>query len=229
MKKSFIAVLLILATTQISAQEKLQPLVNVQGEGIVKVVPDQVSIRMSVESEGDDAQQVKRSNDKTVDGVLKYLKDQDLDAKDVQTQYVNLSKNYDYNTKTYSYKATQTITVLVRDLKKYDVLVTGLLNQGINRIDGISFGAKNMEALKSQARIKAVENARQKAEEYAGVLNQKIGKAIQINEISQGQIPEPMYRGAFMQMEADQSSGETLALGEMAVKAQINVSFELMR
>lgn len=227
MKKSILAVLMVLAITQISAQEKLQPLVSVQGEGIVKVVPDQVSIRMSVESEGDDARQVKLSNDQTVDGVLKYLKGQDLDIKDVQTQYVNLSKNYDYNTKTYSYKATQTITVLVRDLKKYDGLVTGLLNQGINRIDGITFGAKNLEALKSEARINAVENARQKAAEYAGVLNQKIGKAIQINEASQVQIPSPVYRGAFMNMEAGDASGETLALGEMEVKAVINVSFEL--
>lgn len=227
MKKSIIVVLFALAITQISAQEKLHPLVNVQGEGIVKVVPDQVSIRVSVESEGDDAQQVKRSNDKTVDGVLNYLKGQGLDAKDIQTQYVNLNKNYDYNTKTYSYKATQTILILLRDLKQYDVLMSGLLNQGINRIDGISFGAENIEELKSQARKKAVENARIKAEEYAAVLNQKIGKALQISETSQSQIPEPVYRGAFMKMESGDASGETLALGEMAVKAEINVSFEL--
>tara|TARA_R110000850_G_scaffold274786_2_gene412786 strand:- start:16236 stop:16922 length:687 start_codon:yes stop_codon:yes gene_type:complete len=227
MKKSIIVVLFALAISQTSAQEKLQSLVSVQGEGIVKVVPDQVSIRMSVETEGDDARQVKLSNDTTVDGVLKYLKGQGLDSKDIQTQYVNLSKNYDYSKKTYNYKATQTITVLVRDLKKYDTLVTGLLNQGINRIDGISFGAKNMEALKSQARIKAVENAKQKAEEYAGVLNQKIGKAVQISEASQAQMPSPGYRGALVNMEAGDASGETLALGEMSVKAEINVSFEL--
>jgi uncharacterized protein YggE len=102
----------------------------------------------------------------------------------------------------------------------------GLMQSGINRIDGISFSASNKAALESQARKKAVENAKMKAEEYAGVLDQSIGKAISISEHRTANVPTPMYRT--MAMESDASGGQqTLAPGEMEIRVTVNVSFLL--
>lgn len=225
MKKT-ITVLLVLLTIQMMAQDKLQSTVSVNGEGTVKVVPDQVTIRMSVENSGDDPIALKTLNDKAIDGILQHIKRSDVEAKDVQTQYVNLNKRYDYNTKTYSYQATQTITLLLKDLTKYDALISGLMQRGINRIDGITFGSSKSDDLQSQARRNAVANAKMKAEEYAAVLNQKIGKAIQISEQGSFSPPMPMLRAQAMMMSSD-STGETLAVGEMEIIAKIQVVFEL--
>lgn len=225
MKKT-ITVLLVLLTIQMMAQDKLQSTVSVNGEGTVKVVPDQVTIRMSVENSGDDPIALKTLNDKAIDGILQHIKRSDVEAKDVQTQYVNLNKRYDYNTKTYSYQATQTITLLLKDLTKYDALISGLMQRGINRIDGITFGSSKSDDLQSQARRNAVANAKMKAEEYAAVLNQKIGKAIQISEQGSFSPPLPMLRAQAMMMSSD-STGETLAVGEMEIIAKIQVVFEL--
>lgn len=224
--KNLITVLLVLLSLQIMAQEKLQAVVNVTGEGIVTVVPDQVTISVSVENSGDDVIALKSLNDKTVDAVLKHIKQSGVEAKDIQTHYVSLNKRYDYNTKTYSFHAKQTITVLLRDLKKYDSLVSGLVQRGINSIDGITFGSSKAEELKSKARKNAVTNARMKAQEYAGVLNQKIGKAIQISEQGNYNPPTPMYRSESLLM-SDSGGGETLAVGEMEMKVKIQVVFEL--
>jgi uncharacterized protein YggE len=224
--KKLITVLVLLIGTQMMPQEKLQSFVSVAGEGIIKVVPDQVTIRMSVENLGDDPIALKTLNDRAVEGVIQYIKNNGVEAKDVQTQYVTLNKRYDYNAKTYSFQATQTITVLLRDLKKYDVLISGLMQRGINRIDGISFGSSKSDELQSQARKKAISNAKMKAEEYAIVLNQKIGKAIQINEQGSNNPPMPMYRTEAMMMSSD-GGGETLAVGEMEITAKIQVIFEL--
>tara|TARA_R110002072_G_scaffold172324_2_gene326339 strand:+ start:2028 stop:2708 length:681 start_codon:yes stop_codon:yes gene_type:complete len=224
--KKLIPVLLVLLSFQIMAQEKLQSIVNVTGEGIVTVVPDQVTISMSVENTGDDVIALKSLNDKTVDAVLNHIKQSGVEAKDIQTQYVSLNKRYDYNTKTYSFHAKQTITVLLRDLKKYDPLVSGLVQRGINSIDGITFGSSKAEELKSQARKNAIANAKMKAQEYAGVLNQKIGKAIQISEQGNYNPPMPLYRSEAVMM-SDSGGGETLAVGEMEMKVKIQVVFEL--
>lgn len=224
--KKLITVLLLLIGTQMMPQEKLQSILNVTGEGIVKVVPDQVTIRMSVENRGDDPIALKTLNDKAVDGVLQHIKNSGVEAKDVQTQYVTLNKRYDYNTKTYSFQASQTITVLLKDLKKYDVLISGLMQREINRIDWIYFGSSKSDELQSQARKKAISNAKMKAEEYAIVLNQKIGKAIQINEQGSNTPPMPMYRTEAMMM-SSYGGGETLAVGEMEITAKIQVIFEL--
>ena len=105
--------------------------------------------------------------------------------------------------------------------------MNGLLQSGINRIDGVSFSASNEDELKAQARKKAVENAKMKAEEYASVLNQSIGKAVLISEFQQPDYPQPvMYKSAMM--ESDASGGQQpLAPGEIKLKATVNVSFLL--
>ena len=222
--------LLILAitTTTAMAQNTLPPnTIDVTGEGIVRVVPDEVTINIRVENTGENTKMLKEQNDATINEVLKFLKKMDIGDKDVKTEYMNLSKNYDYNSKTYTFAANQSLSVKLRDLKKYEPVMKGLIDTGINRIDGVSFSSSNREALESQARKKAVENAQMKAKEYASVLNQSVGKAISVSEFNISGGPQPMmYKSAMM----DSSSGsgqQTISLGEMEIKTTVNVSFLL--
>ncbi|MBE9490613.1 MAG: SIMPL domain-containing protein, partial [Bacteroidetes bacterium] len=115
-----------------------------------------------------------------------------------------------------------------KDLSNYESLMNGLLESGINRIDGISFSASNKEELKSQARIKAMLNAKKKAEEYAGVLNQTIGKAVSISEFS-NTFPSPRYDNSMMKTSSESSNAnqQTISLGEIEIRTVINVRFLL--
>ena len=228
MKKTVQILVILLTTTMMThAQNTQQPTVSVTGEGIVKTVPDEANIDIRVENTGKDATIIKQENDRTVSKVLSFIKKMGIDDKDVKTQYIRLNKNYDYNRKTYNYSANQAISIKLKDLSKYEDLMNGLLQSGINRIDGVSFSASNEDQLKSQARKKAVENAKMKAEEYAGVLNQTIGKAVLISEFQQSDYPQPvMYKSAMM--ESDASGGQqSIAPGEIKLKATVNVSFLL--
>ncbi|SRX54914.1 SIMPL domain-containing protein [Aequorivita sp. CIP111184] len=219
--------IVVITTTSIMAQNTLpQPTIDVTGEGIVRVVPDEVTINIRVENTGENTKTLKEQNDATISEVLKFLKKMNIEDKDVKTQYMNLSKNYDYNSKTYTFAANQSLSVKLRDLKKYEPVMKGLIDTGINRIDGVEFSSSNSEALKSQARKKAVENAQMKAKEYTSVLNQTIGKAVSISEFNNSVGPQPMYKMAM----SDSSSGgsdQTIALGEMEIKTSVNVSFLL--
>lgn len=221
--------LLILAitTTTMMAQNPLPPnTIDVTGEGIVRVVPDEVTINIRVENTGENTKTLKEQNDATISEVLKFLKKMDIDDKDVKTEYMNLSKNYDYNSKTYTFAANQSLSVKLRDLKKYEPVMKGLIDTGINRIDGVEFSSSNSEALKSQARKKAVENAQMKAKEYVSVLNQTIGKAVSISEFTNSVGPQPMYKMAM----SDSSAGggdQTISVGEMEIRTSVNVSFLL--
>ncbi len=220
--------LLILAitTTTMMAQNTGTPTVDVTGEGIVRVVPDEVTINIRVENTGENTKTLKEQNDVTINDVLKFLKKMNIGDKDVRTEYMNLSKNYDYNSKTYTFAANQSLSVKLRDLNKYEQVMKGLIDTGINRIDGVEFSSSNKEALESQARKKAIENAQMKAKEYAGVLNQTVGKAVSISEFKATSGPQPMYKMAAM---SDSSGGgdQSIALGEMEIRTTINVSFLL--
>ncbi len=219
--------ILVITTATMTAQQLSQPTVDVSGEGIVRVVPDEVTISIRVENTGKNTKTLKDQNDATVSQVLKFLKEMKIADKDVRTEYMNLTKNYDYNSKIYTFAANQAISVKLRDLKKYEELMNGLLDTGINRIDGVAFSSSKRVALESEARKKAVENAKIKAEEYASVLNQTIGKAVSISEFSNQGEPRPMYKSMMMGDSASESEGASIALGEMEIRATVNVRFLL--
>jgi len=223
--KKIALILIAVATSTMTAQTTLNPSVEVTGEGIVNVIPDQVTVTVRVENTGSNPKELKKQNDRTIAEVFQFVKGMGIESKYVQTDFVRLSKNYEYNTKSYNYVANQSLTIKLLQLKQYEPLMNGLLETGINRIDGVRFSASNMEALQSEARKKAVQNAKMKAEEYASVLGQRIGKATQISEFQNTHNPGPMLRSA-MAMDSE-GAQQTLAPGEMQVSVKVNVSFVL--
>lgn len=215
-----------MSTAPLMAQNTSTPTVDVVGEGIVRVVPDEVTISIRVENTGENTKTLKEQNDATINQVLKFLKKMDIADKDVRTEYINLTKNYDYDSKTYTFAANQSLSVKLRDMKKYESLMNGLLDTGINRIDGVTFSTSQKETLESQARKKAIENAQMKAKEYAAALNQSIGKAVSISEFNNNSDPRPMYKMAMMDA-GSSNDGESIALGELEIGIKVNVSFLL--
>ena len=229
MKKT--ALLFILAfTTLLEAQELKQvPMINVSGEGKIKVVPDQALVSISLETKGTNAADVKKENDIKMDAVLKYIKKANIAKEDFQTQRVSLNPNYDYEKKKHNYLATQTVQILLKDLSKYDALVDGLVEIGINRIDNVEFKSSKFALLQSDARKLAIKDAKAKAEDFVSVLGQKVGKAITISDNSQNYNPQPIrYAMKTMAMANDASEPrETLATGEIEIIVNVSVSFIL--
>ncbi|MFI2743466.1 SIMPL domain-containing protein [Zhouia sp. PK063] len=223
---AFIAILGFQAKAQTTTTMQTQPTVSVTGEGKVQITPDQVVINVRAENEGQTAAEVKAANDKAVANVLAFLKKMKVDSKDVKTEYLRLNKNYDYNVKEYKYTANQSISILVRNLDQYEQIMEGLVASGINRIEDINFKSSEMDKYEAQARIKAVKDAKEKAEAYANVLGQKVGKAITISEAGHTATPIPV---AFktMAVNSNESSDATIAIGQLEVSATINIAFEL--
>ncbi|WP_347049462.1 SIMPL domain-containing protein [Flavobacterium olei] len=229
MKKLVLFLTIMFMTMSYGQEIKQIPLINVNGEGKVKVAPDQVCISASVETKGNNAKDVKKQNDEKMDAVLKFIKKMNIPTADFKTKQVALNPQYDYEKKKTSYNATQTVEIVVKDLSKYDELMEGLVQQGINRIDRVSFESSKLAQYQSEARKLAMKDAKVKAEEYVSVLGQKVGKAFTISDNSQVYHPQPMY-AAMRMKEADSMGGasnETLAIGEIEITANVSVSFVL--
>ena len=211
------------------AQETKQiPQISATGEGKVKVTPDQASISVTVETKGNNAKDVKNQNDTKIDAVLKFIKKMNVAPADFKTERVALNPQYDYEKKKHNYNATQTIVILLHDLGKYDELMEGLVNEGINRIDAVTFQSSKLAQYQSEARKLAMKDAKLKAEDYVSVLGQKVGKAFTIVDNSQIYYPQPTY--AMMRKSEDMDVNEpreTLALGEITITANVMVSFIL--
>jgi uncharacterized protein YggE len=227
MKKSVLILAILFMAISYSQEQKQIPMINVSGEGKVKTAPDQALISISLESKGTKAEDVKKENDKKMDAILKFIKKYNIAKEDFQTQRISLNPNYDYEKKKHNYVATQSIQILLKELSKYDELMEGLVEEGINRIDNVEFKSSKMKELQSDARKLAMKDAKAKADDFVSVLGQKVGKAILISDNSQIYIPQPrMYAMKSMAMD-DSTPRETLAIGEIEITANVSVSFIL--
>ena len=228
MKKT-ILVLAMLFSLILQAQDaKLVPQITVSGEGKIKVSPDQVNINFGIDNIGKDALEVKNLNDQTVDKVLKFIKKFGIPAADVLTTKVSLNRNYDYDKKKYSFQATQSITIILKDLAKYDSLIMGLMDNGINTISNVVFESSKIEEFKSEVRKLAIKEAKHKAEDFVLVVGQKVGKAIIISDNSaQSFPPQPMYKMMALSDNNASKDRETIAAGDIEVTANVSVSFLL--
>lgn len=212
------------------AQTSSNPTISVTGEGVVKITPDQVVVNIRVEHEGKTAKEVKSLVDGSVDRIIKFCRDKmKLSSKDIVTEYINLNKNYDYNRKIYHYNSNQSLSVMLKDLTKYEMLLEGLMDAGVNRIDGVHFKASNMEKYQQEARILAMKDAKNKATELTNAIGQTIGKATKISEYQQNQAPITLMKNMRTEMASygGDSDKETIAAGEMLVTSKVNVTFEL--
>lgn len=227
--KKIILILTVMTTVAIQAQDKvIQPQISVSGEGKIKVIPDEAIISIAVETKGEESSKVKKENDASIDKVLKFLKTTKIDQKNIKTERVSLYPQYDYQKKKNYYFASQTISIHLKDLSQYEVIMSGLVDAGVNRVNGVVFQSSQMEILKSDARKRAVADAKKKAEDFAGALGQKVGKAIVVSDNSQPVYNPPMYRNVMMEakMEGDVSQ-ETLAIGEIEINTNVNITFIL--
>jgi uncharacterized protein YggE len=228
MKKMILLFALVAGLGMQSQNDNSNPGIHVTGEGIVKVTPDKVTINSRIEHEGQSATSVKSQNDEVVDKVIKFLKSEGVAEKNINTDYINLNKRYNYNDKTYTYVASQAISITLEDISKYELIMKGLLENGLNGISGIEFESSEIEKHKAEARKRAVLNAKTKAEALAEPLGQTVGKAFMISEGSSSNY-QPVYRAMEMKASSDQASNqETIAPGEMEVNIKVNVAFQLL-
>jgi uncharacterized protein YggE len=206
---------------------KQVPLVSVTGEAKVKLVPDQALISVTVETKGNIAKDVKMENDKQMEAALNMIKKMKLASADYRTQRVSLNPIFDYEKKKTTYNANQSIEILLRDLSKYDELMEGIVDQGINRIDNVTFQSSKVSEYQSEARKMAIKDAKLKAEDYVSVLGQKVGRAMTITDNSQNYPPQPVYARMKTMAMDESATRETLAEGEITITANVSVSFIL--
>lgn len=227
MRLIIIALTIMTSIGTLTAQNSQPTGITVSGEGIVKVTPDRVKIKIRVENQGQSANEVKNETDKAIQSILNYLKKEKISEKDYRTDYVNLNKTYDYNTKENLYKAEQSISLTLHNIDQYGKIMTGLMNSSVNRIDEVVFENSKIATYEKEARMKAIEDARNKAEDYVKALGLKVGVAQMINE-SGNSSPRPVMRAmAFDAAGASNSSDSPIAIGQIEIRQKIEIRFAI--
>ena len=220
-----IAALALLASPA-RAQGAPPPAISVSGEATVSVAPDQAQIDGGVASEAKTAREASDANNAAMGKVLLALKGAGIEEKDFQTSRLSLQPQYPPNPNrtgpatVSGYRASNHVTIKVRDVAKIASLIDVLVGAGANEIGGITFVVSQASKLLDEAREKAVADARRKAEIYARAAGVTLGEPLSISEEGSS---VPLFRGKM----AAPMAAAPVAQGEETLSVTVNVSWAI--
>jgi uncharacterized protein YggE len=211
------------------AQTVPPPAISVTGEATVSVAPDQAQIDGGVTSEAKTAREASEANNAAMSKVLAALKGAGIDEKDYQTSRLSLQPQFAANYKPsdrasgiVSFRASNRVTVKVRDVTKVASITDALVGAGANEIGGINFTVTQASKHLDEARGKAIADARRKAEIYAKAAGVTLGDPINISEEG---APTPMFRSKLAAPMA--ASAAPVAPGEETLSVTVGVTWAI--
>jgi len=171
----------------------IQRTISIMGEGKVTAIPDIALVSLGLSTQKAKVADAQTENSKTINSLIAKLKALGIANEDIQTTDYSIYPNYDYSNGKQTltgYTVSQNVQVKIRQTDKVDDVLKTAGDLNLNQIGGLTFTIDNPEDYRQQARIKALENAKVKADALAQVMNVKLGKVISFSE-SGGNVPMP--------------------------------------
>ena len=200
--------------------------VTVVGSGEVQGTPDTLNANVSIEFTAPDVTAAMNQTSDRQEAVINALVNSGIDRRDISTTNVSLQPQYGGgdNPAITGYRASNSIAVKIRKLDAASQALALIVSTGgdATRINSVSYAIDDDSQLVKDARTRAFDDAKDRAEQYAQLSGLTLGKIISISE-SAGTTPvpppTPMPRAA---MEA-----VPLEPGQQSVGFSVTVIWEL--
>lgn len=164
--------------------------VTVTGTDSVSVAPDVADLSLAVRTESADATTCQDQAAQAVDAVTAALVASGLPEESIVTSDVNLYPQYDYSTNVETivgYQMYVGITVRGLSVDQVGETVSTATAAGANVVNNVSYYCSDYDAQYEQALLKAIEQARGKAEAIAGATGATLGSPVSVTEGYDGQ------------------------------------------
>jgi uncharacterized protein YggE len=216
--------------------------IAVTGEAEVRVVPDEVILTVGVETHDLDIEVAKRRNDVRIEQVISSVRAHGVKPKQIQTDHVSIEPRYHdgYEKRDFiGFFVRKNVVVTLRDLSKFEDVLTDLLDSGVNYVHGIQFRTTDLRMHRDRARDLAIVAAKEKAVALAGALGQTVAEPLVIREEHSGWYDgygawwgarwgSSMTQNVIQNAPGDAFTGDgSIAPGQISIRARVSVSFEL--
>jgi uncharacterized protein len=243
----FLALSLAAASPAFAQIVQPPPQISLSGSAEVKVAPDEIMLNVAVETRSETLEPARLENDEKIAAVLAFLKQSKIKDKDVQTDYINIQPDYNYNNsssashvKPVAYIVRKNLEIRLTEVAGFQNILTGLLTNGVNYVNGIDFRTTQLRKYRDEARTMAIRAAREKAAALTSELGAKLGKVTSINAYDNsgyfggyGGMNRGFngYNSSIQNQNVAAGGGvsdtaeDTFAVGQISVTATVNVSF----
>ena len=203
--------------------------ITVSGEGKVKTTPDIARVNLGVQTDAASVKTAQADNTKKMNAIIEAVKALGAAKEDIATENYSVYPKLEWKDGVSSivgYTVSQNVSVKVRDLDKVGDVLTKAGELGANQIGGIDFTLDDPKSLQAEARQKAIDDARSKAEALAKQLGLTIVKVVSFSESFGGPPPMPYFAKEAGALDLA-AAAPTIEPGQQEVVSGVNVTFEV--
>ena len=219
-------------------------LFSASGEGKATAVPDQATVDAGVTQQGTTVADTQNKVNTQTQKIITDIKKLGISDKDIKTTNYSVNPNYSGSNggaqpmiyppvpaggqTITSYSVTQNLEINVKDLTKVNKVIDTATANGANIVGGANFTFSDelQSKLENQARIQAVNDAKNKAQNLAQAAGIHLGRVVNVVEGGSG-FPVPM---AMKANEAtgttDTSAPTTVTPGENSITIDVTIYYE---
>jgi uncharacterized protein YggE len=201
--------------------------ITVTGTGKIVYVPNLAQVSVGISSDGRTAADAWKTNAEIVNKLFKALREQGIDEKDIKTTGLNVSPKYIYpkdkKPQLVGYTVTYNLDVSVRKLDHLGETLDALVSNGANRGMNLTFTYDNLDDLIDQARVKAIGDARHKAEVFVKGAGAQLGAVLAISD------NQPLLYRSFYYEHVPAAKGASLpiAAGQQEFTVNVTVTYTI--
>ncbi len=215
--------------------------ISVSGTGEVFAVPDTATFSVTVQETAKDVTTAQTAATKKGNDIIAYLKGAGIEDKDIQTTDYSVNPQYEYGTQACpmgsycppgkqtlaGYQVSQTLTIKVRDTKKAGDLLSGVGSRGATNVSGLSFTVADQNGLEAQARDKAIQDAKGKAEVLAKSLGVQLVRVVGFSEGGGGPIYYAKAMSVGMGASDSAAPAPEIPTGQNKITSNVSVMYEI--
>ncbi|MVO98086.1 SIMPL domain-containing protein [Paenibacillus lutrae] len=210
-----------------SVQAGKNPLIEVNGQGILTAVPDRALIVLGAITEGTVLAQVQQENVAVMTRIINALKGLGIPGEHIQTEDFRIDMQYDFEDgkQTFrGYKVTHLLQVTTDRVGQTGTIVDTAVASGANTVNSIRFAAAKPEIYENKALSAALVNAQHKAATIARTLGVSLPPVPgEVEEITLAGGPVPYKAVAFTQ---SASAVTPIEPGEITFSAAVRVKYK---
>jgi len=220
--------------------DESENVITVSATSEVYAKPDLALSVFSVLSEAKTVAEALEDNTTKMNAIIAFVKGQGVEEKDIKTTNFNVSPRYEWYesrscTSSYcpsgervliGYEVSQSLQVKIRDLAKVGDIIEGAAEAGANQIGELQFTIDNEDLLKEEARGKAIEEAKAKADSLADQLGIRLIKITHFSESGE----TPTYYPSYAKSEALGMGGGadvSIETGENKISVTVTLTYQI--
>lgn len=219
------------------------PPITIQGTGSVSAQPDQSTVSFTVNKTANTLQDAQNQANTFTNKIVADLQKIGIAKQDIQTSNYNSSPNYSDNggpmmqsaiyprppapSGVSGFTVSEDVEITIHDISKANGVIDTITKDGAEDVSGpdLTFSDAKQQDLENQARTKAIENAKEKAQSMADAAGIHLGKLVKIQEDNQNY---PIFRPLMMNAAGTTAKSVPTQInpGQNTVTSSVTLSYE---